>query len=687
MKKCKIILCLMLVVLFALSLCACNKHICQHVCPVCGKCTDRDCGESACSAKCSCFVQEDLQIHLVEGSLHKRTVVQTDNPFVGAMGSEYSIVCDNTIRPLKAGSFIATHIKNATEVMLEVAPYTNQIWSADAHYIIIGVSEMFEQAGLTMPQDDLATSGYYIKSAGNSVFIMAQDIDGYQMGALAFLREVLGYDCISYDCYIYEKKAETMPIFDIIEKPDFDRRMPPEPVGGSGLYDMGFTDSFIMISGSGANAWHSSFFLLQPEVYNVKGSSNYHPKWYTNETSAYNVTTADLFHGQLCYTAHGDPDEYEAMVQTMTNRCIEWIDMCPDRNVLNIGEQDDYDWCDCPACSACIDKYGASSATYLLFVNDVAERIEEHYNRPEIIEKQGKRNILVTFFAYHTTEMAPVTQNADGSYSPVDGIHCRHNVGVIFAPIKSLFNRTFYEDENKLYADRLTSWSAVCDNIVCWLYSLNTRYFLYPFNTWDSIAETYRYCYTNNCVFMYDQGQWNQNICTGFTKLKEYMDSKLHFDLNQNPTDIMDKFFDKYFGPAAGYMRQFFNEVQVQWEYIDNAYSSQLPGGISDTINLPEYWPQSLVERWDDLTIEAMKSIKDLEISDPDLYLMYKNHIELERVFPLYVKCTTFSGAYSDAQLRDYRLKFKEICTRLNILLQAEHDATGLASLYDTWGI
>ncbi|CCZ95443.1 chitinase [Corallococcus sp. CAG:1435] len=54
MKKTKLIVAVLLavVMVLALGLVACDKHECEHVCPICGKCTDPDCADPVCADKC-----------------------------------------------------------------------------------------------------------------------------------------------------------------------------------------------------------------------------------------------------------------------------------------------------------------------------------------------------------------------------------------------------------------------------------------------------------------------------------------------------------------------------------------------------------------------------------------------------------------------------------------------------------
>lgn len=88
------------------------------------------------------------------------------------------------------------------------------------------------------------------------------------------------------------------------------------------------------------------------------------------------------------------------------------------------------------------------------------------------------------------TTNAPVIKNADGSYSPVDdSVVCRDNVCVFYAPIDADYSHSFYETENASFAETMDAWRALSDKLYLWLYSTNFHYYLYPFNSFNSMQE------------------------------------------------------------------------------------------------------------------------------------------------------------------------------------------------------
>ena len=138
-----------------------------------------------------------------------------------------------------------------------------------------------------MPSDSLGESGYYIKTSGNTVFIMNPEELGYQMGAYKFLEEVLGYDMLAAGCVVYEKDGRSIPDMEIIEKPDYDYRTVSNfTVGRDDSYGMGFNmtslnSMFIPVpnrTGQGAaNAVHNSYDYLPPSMYAAE-----HPSWFSH---------------------------------------------------------------------------------------------------------------------------------------------------------------------------------------------------------------------------------------------------------------------------------------------------------------------------------------------------------------------------------------------------------------------
>lgn len=614
-------------------------------------------------------VTTDTDYHYVEGTLHKVNVRETDRAFVTPQGSEYAVVAGESSNAKTAANFIVTHVLGATGVELPLL--LDAEWSADAKYIVVGDEEMFAAAGLTMPEEDIGFTGYYIKSVGNSVFIAVKGEDGYQLAAIAFLRHVVGYDMLSGDTVVYEKDGTVLPDMEVIERPDFEYRQVSEPVG-YGMYGMGYSSSIMMSVNGGV--WHNSFQYLPPEDY-----AEQYPEWYTPEGRTQNSSTLGQNPGQLCYTAHGnEKGTYQLMIDTAYSALKAAVDANPTISNVTFTQEDNFDACDCDACKAEAEKYGGSvNGPVIKFVNALAEKLEEDLG--------DSRRVIISFFAYRATEKSPTTRNEDGTYSAIDGIHCHPNVGVIIAPITATYSHSFYENVNQSFAENIRSWSAVCDNIYMWLYQTNFAHYMFPANTWDTVAETYRFCKANNAVYMYNEGQWNTNGVSHFSKLKEYLDSRLLVDVNLNYGDLVTKFFDNYYGEGGAAMRTFFDELQAHMKYLEKAYPATVRGGYKDNIAQAEYWPKKLLDGWMELIDEAYAAIEPLRAADPVRYETYYDHITLESLFPRYALLSLHSGVYSSYELQQMRESFKADSSALGVTMVDEQ--TSFSSVFTTWGV
>ena len=164
---------------------------------------------------------EMLEHKDIPDTLHKVTVTESNRVFVRDGCTEYKIVTGLSTEENVAAAFIAQMLQAATGGVFEIVPFGEITpWSDSAKYIVVGVEELFEDAGLTMPQEKLGPSGYYIKSVGDSVFIQTENAFGYQRAATAFLDHVVGYEMYAGDTVEFEKTGETLPTMEIVERPD-----------------------------------------------------------------------------------------------------------------------------------------------------------------------------------------------------------------------------------------------------------------------------------------------------------------------------------------------------------------------------------------------------------------------------------------------------------------------------------
>lgn len=260
---------------------------------------------------------EEPEQHFQDKNLHKISVTPSSRTFIKNGKSDYIIVTEVGTHSEKAANYIAQCLEEASGVRLPVQVRSEGLsWSKSSKWIVVGCRDLFEDAGLSMPEEDIGLTGYTIKTAGDSAFIEVGGVLAFQGGALAFLHHCVGYEMYAADTVVYENAGETLPDMDIVEKPDFDFNAPSNSLSDEAIYGMGYMatqDVFVKV---GENYWHNSFDFLDP---NDKTND---PDWF-NENKQ-----------QLCYTAKGDEQKMKAMLDKVMVKMIESIEAAPDAGVV-----------------------------------------------------------------------------------------------------------------------------------------------------------------------------------------------------------------------------------------------------------------------------------------------------------------------------------------------------------------
>ena len=647
-------------------------------------------------------VIDDKTEHAAANTLHKVNITENaSRAFVVNKKSDYVIIADNNgDKMTKAVDLIVKNISSATGATLKTEVYSEgreNEWKSDDKVIVFDNDEIFEKAGLTMPEDNLGNGGYYIKTVGNTVFIMCNADDGYQLGAIKFLEAAVGYDMLAADCVVFEKSGETLPDMDIVERPDYEYRMASTfKMPSSATYGMGFNmdrlDSmFIAVpnreTGKGADTQHNSFNFLPPSMYNDESNAEmYHPKWFSHAGNE-NLE-------QLCYTAHGDATEYSLMVDTLYEYLKELVDKNPDKKNVTITHQDNTAYCDCDTCLNVVKEYGAISAAYIMFLNDVDDKLQADLEREAEENGTEKREVNLIFFAYHGTKESPTYLGEDGKYHATsEKVMMNENVGVLIAPIESYYTSSFYEKKNieKGESEQIKSWSCLTDKIYMWTYETYFNNYMYPYNTWDSMIENYRFCLENNAVYMFNQGQHNQSSPTGFMAFKYYIDAKAGINVNVSYAELEEKFFRGYFKEAAEPMKEYFDTLRAKLSYLENTYNETVDGGInnggSNVLAKKQYWDYRTLTGYIDCMDRAAEAIAKYEADNPDTYTALKNHITIESLFPRYALITLYGEQMSSEQSDAMKKAFVEDCNALGVTNEGESDANKkLSALFAKWG-
>ena len=669
---------------------------------------------AGCKKKEETVTTDDNVIHYVEGTLHKVDVTESDMPFVVDGQTEYKVYVDLSNPSLsgainKSASFVCEQVLSATGAELPILTEEPSDLTKQSKAIVYGFREEMDGFGLSMPADDIGNSGYYIKTMGSVVFIEANGGDGYRMGGLAFLRAALGYDMLSEDCIYYGKDGSTMPNMDIIERPDFDYRQISNYHTTAETYGMGMhahTDIWIPING-----WdmHNTLYYVPVEVYGEE-----HPDWYRADRE------------QVCYTAHGKKTEYEGLLQAVFGVIKTRMAECPTLENISFTAMDGtgQDSCTCETCLEYKNLYGTPAATCIYFMNDLNKLVQAH-----IQENEPGRVLNLTFFAYHDAEPAPVERikhtdangnviwgepitDGEGNYIPLkryardeEGafikdeageytyetdengnyvyLQCDKNVSPWLAPIYSKFTSSFYSERNKTYAQNVALWHTVSEDVYVWTYGTNFCYYLYPYNTWSVVVETYRYLKECGVKYAWNQAQ-DRSESTAFAHLKDYIDSKFMLNVNADYNEVVDNYFDRYYLEASPYMKAMFHLEQAQSAYLEQTIPT-ISGGIYDEIGKAEYWPRALIEEMLGMLDNAYKAIEKYKATDIKLYENLVKRIKQESIFPRYVQCMYFGEYYTN--IRELRMQLRDDWNSLGFSVYRETGGDMQSIFTNDWGL
>lgn len=586
--------------------------------------------------------------------------------------TEYKIVI-----PEGAGSLILVaasdfnmFFSEATGVSIPVV--TDHEFSGEGKFISIGETTLLNDTDITYSYDELGRDGYKIITKNDDLYLIGGADYGTLYSVYELLEILVGYDFFADNCYTVKKGLTQVPLydFDLTDIPDIPIRLASDGVTESGnktlyrLRQRPLTENYIFVK----NYWaHNSFQY-------VKDSPDVNSMWYNAAQT------------QLCYTAHGDADEYQKMLNAALITLQEALIQTPEKDSVTFTIEDNFDICNCDACTAMTQEYGAISSTIILFLNDLNAMVRQWFETKE--GEPYKRDLKIVFFAYAGYETAPATFHEEtGKYEANGGIKLDDGVYCMLAPIRMDYYKPITDTVNQEFFNNLKSWGDIAEgNLYLWYYSTNFLNYLAPYDCFDSFADNYHMAVECNAFYLFDQRQTDERgVVTGWSTLKDYVCSKLAWDVEQNPSELIDKFFNAYFGPAAPEMREVFDQLRLLTSY--NKEYNELGGRSSIYLGLTDekYWPKDILEQWLESYGRAEEQIAPLMETDPALYETYLEHIQREKISTLYLLVECYSYNTNTELIDSYKAEFRELADGFGI--SKVWESTDISNLYDKWGL
>lgn len=290
------------------------------------------------------------------------------------------------------------------------------------------------------------------------------------------------------------------------------------------------------MGGNISYAWYVHTFdrMVPPAVY---GES--HPEYFAMVDGQRLVR--DRGRTQLCLT---NPD--------VLNICVDAVRKVlhenPESRIVSISQNDNYNYCQCPACAKLDEEEGSHAGSLLHFVNRIAEILEPEF--PEV---------LFDTLAY--TYSRPVTKY----------VRNRKNVCVRLCSIEACFCHPFTDGhdarparegrEERAFIHDLRDWGEKCDRIYIWDYTTCFAHYATPHPNWRVIQPNLQAMYENHVCGVFEQANWASRGGVDFNELRAYLLSKLLWDPYCDLDQHRKEFLSYVYGEAAPYLDAYLDLV------------------------------------------------------------------------------------------------------------------------------
>ena len=615
----------------------------------------------------------------VEGTIHEFNITETNEFIVENGKSDYSIVIskDASEEIKTAQKDFANFFLEATSLFLPVTYAEDVTFDSDSRYIVIGNNAVTQQAGVTPDASVLGNQGFNIATVGKSIFLCGATDLGSLYAAYELLTQLFNFDYFGVDTYCLDTGVTELKLmnYDITDVPDIEIRAAnhqffmSDKTTRQRLRFVNFGELVIPVDGLTV---HNS------RAYIPKDKYGQNTDWFSTD-------------GQnLCYTAHGKPEEVAKMQRIVADVMIEYYIANPDKFLITMTHEDTQTLCVCDSCNEMKQHYNDSqAASVVIFLNGVCKMVEEFFASEE--GKQYDRDFKVLFFAYHATNKPPVKfDNVKNQYVPIDdAVVLNRHLTPYFAESNADYTKDFYDQDsvNVTYAENLKGWSAISDCNYLWMYSTNFSYFLTPYNTFDTTQATYKFAIENKVDYIYDQGQSNQTgSSTGWAWLKIYLYSKLTWNINQDINQLIDKFMTHYFGPAAETMKEVFFEWKAYANYQSDVLGYCGSRSIFHNALDKKLWNQQLLVNWTTKITQALEEVESVKNVNMAKYNIYVKNISTERIAYNYLLLKLYQPMMTEGDVQLAKDQFYHDQMLANIGLESERLGT-VTALMKLWGI
>ena len=581
--------------------------------------------------------------------------------------------------------------KKATGVNLSFK-YDDAVGAFDenAHYISIGETALVPQAGIDKKEyspEAIKTEGIRLVTKGKSAFILGGSDQGICNAAYKFLELYFNYDyyyrnCITIDTNVTDCKFKKLDVTDVPDVNsyygsqhvyEYDKTVHPLDAEGLGVDTV--ADEIAAKNLRAGQFIHPNYlFLPIHKDFDVSSASApiHNVMYYipNNEENA-NMFSAGA---QLCYTAHGNAEDLERMLQICTDKIIFSLKNYtpkdyPYRNFVTFTMTDNSDICNCAACKADYAEVGYSG-NLIKFANKLGKRVDAWLESQKAEDAEFhyayRENFKILIYGYNIYTDPPVKE--DGT--PInDEVICYKNIGVQHVSSRGVSaHADVYDEKWATAVKQVEGWKNITKNSDClWFWHnsgnvVNNIYFSDGFTT-----------YSNNFFELMAYGGYDMVYAahflqgggemTAWQNCLSYVSSKLRWDCHRDMDYYIRKYMQAMYLDAADTMYALLQSERIYYaNLVVNAKENNNWGREMNTV---ENYPYAVLKNWVDMCDEALSQIAYLEATDTNLYKAVHQRIELETIAHLYKIVDLYGSAtarpFNEAQLAAYKQRMREI--------------------------
>ena len=568
--------------------------------------------------------------------------------------TDYSIVLpkESKIKETTAANELATYLRKASGARFNIISDDEVI--KGTKYISLGNTSMFKEqfSSYSFEKLDNKISSYFISTKDENIYIYSNPNErgeAITYGVYDLLHELVGYEYYASD-EIYYRNEPTVNLRDYKDffiEPSFDARA----IGNYYLmYHQDVCDNFRMINIYRGTEWatygHGQITkFVRPEDLFDGSRTNFeaHPEWFSNKSA----TEAKTTNNQLCWSAGESLEEYVAQ------KFIEYFQQYPDATYFMFGQEDNSDcFCNCDKCKKAIEEHAVNYAGLQIeFMNHVIEKTEAWLQK-----NQPGRQIRYVVFAYYATKVAPCVQRG-GKWVPANSSVIPHkNLYIFYAPITCNF--AFPLDNNHFNSDtylQLQQWNEVAGgHVIIYLYDVNFRYYFSNFYNFATVKAMYKTCKELGVTYMYTQGA-TDTVTGCFRDMREYVESKLMWNVEDSYERLVKDFIDHYYYDAAPQMYEYYQTIR---DRLTEYHAAKGDGGsIYTNIVNKDLYPYSIIRYFKGLFKQALANIEHYQETDLDFYQTLKGRIMKEYLSVIYLNITLAKAEVTNEE----RAEMKEI--------------------------